>query len=147
MFKEFQDHSPAPLRIGMLGLGTVGAGTYRVLTRNQSDIVARTGRRIEIVTVAVRNLERAASIVGSDVQLTQDPFAVVDRSDIDVVVEVIGGTTLARELVLQAIAQGKHVVTANKALLAEHDRGLRGGGRRQHSHHQGTARGAGGQPH
>ena len=111
-----------PLRVGLLGLGTVGAGTYRVLTRNQSLIQARTGRPIAITQIAVRDLVRAAAIVGSDVALTTDPFAVVTHPDIDVVVEVMGGTTLARELVLRAIAHGKHVVTANKALLAEHGR-------------------------
>jgi len=116
-------HAPsslAPLRVGMLGLGTVGSGTYLVLRRNAEVIEARTGRRIELTIVAVRNLERAASIVGPEVRLSDDPFAVVNHPDIDVVVEVIGGTGLARELVLQAIAKGKHVVTANKALLAEH---------------------------
>jgi homoserine dehydrogenase len=106
--------------VGLLGLGTVGAGTYRVLTRNQSQIKARTGRRFCITQVAVRDMARAASIVGSEVTLTTDPFAVVTHPDIDVVVEVIGGVTLAKTLVLQAIAHGKHVVTANKALLAEH---------------------------
>jgi len=110
----------APLRVGMLGLGTVGSGTCRVLQRNADLIAARTGRRIELTRVAVRNLSRAASIVGPEVALTDDPFAVVNHPDMDVVVEVMGGTTLARELVLQAIANGKHVVTANKALLAEH---------------------------
>ena len=110
----------APLRVGLLGLGTVGAGTYRVLTRNQSLIQARTGRNMCITQVAVRDLARAAAIVGSEIALTADPFAVVTHPDIDVVVEVIGGVTLAKALVLQAIAHGKHVVTANKALLAEH---------------------------
>ncbi len=109
-----------PLRIGMLGLGTVGAGTYTVLQRNADVIAARTGRRMEITMVAVRNLARAASLVGDDVDLVDDPFAVVNHPAIDVIVEVIGGTTLARDLILQAIANGKHVVTANKALLAEH---------------------------
>ncbi|MDD2927023.1 homoserine dehydrogenase [Rhodoferax sp.] len=110
----------APLRVGMIGLGTVGAGTYRVLQRNAGVIAARTGRRIEIRMVAVRHLARAAGIVTPEVLLTDDPFAVVNDPGIDVVVEVMGGTGLARELVLQAISQGKHVVTANKALLAEH---------------------------
>jgi homoserine dehydrogenase len=114
------DHALAPLRVGMLGLGTVGSGTYRVLQRNAEVIAARTGRRIKMTMVAVRKLSRAASIVGPEVTLTDDPFAVVNHPDIDVVVEVMGGTTLARELVLQAIANGKHVVTANKALLAVH---------------------------
>ncbi len=110
----------APLRVGMLGLGTVGSGTYRVLQRNAEVIAARTGRRIKMTMVAVRHLSRAASIVGCDVALVDDPFKVVNHPEIDVVVEVMGGTTLARDLVLQAIASGKHVVTANKALLAEH---------------------------
>lgn len=110
----------APLRIGLLGLGTVGAGTYGVLQRNADLITARTGRRIHITMVAVRRLARAAEIVDNDVVLVDDPFYVVNHPDIDVVVEVIGGTTIARELVLQAIAKGKHVVTANKALLAEY---------------------------
>lgn len=112
----------APLRVGMLGLGTVGSGTYRVLQRNAEVIAARTGRHIEITTVAVRHLSRAANIVGREVVLTDDPFSVVNNPEIDVVVEVIGGTTPARALVLQAIANGKHVVTANKALLAIHGR-------------------------
>ncbi len=109
-----------PLRVGLLGLGTVGGGTYRVLQRNGNVIAARTGRRIAITMVAVRNRTRAASVVGDDVALVDDPFLIVNHPDIDVVVEVIGGTTLARDLVLRAIANGKHVVTANKALLAEH---------------------------
>jgi homoserine dehydrogenase len=119
-FDQVGVKSLLPLRIGLLGLGTVGAGTYRVLTRNQSLIQARSGRKIAITQIAVRNLARAAAIVGSEVTLTTDPFAVVTHPDIDVVVEVIGGTTMARDLVLQAIRHGKHVVTANKALLAEH---------------------------
>ena len=109
-----------PLRVGLLGLGTVGAGTYQVLQRNADLIAARTGQRIEIAMVAVRNLARAGVIVGREVALVDDPFQVVNHPDIDVVVEVIGGTTLARELVLRSIANGKHVVTANKALLAVH---------------------------
>lgn len=114
-------HALAPLRIGMLGLGTVGMGTYTVLRRNAELIAGRTGRPIEIVMVAVRNLARAARLVDDeDVELVDDPFLVVNHPDIDVVVEVIGGTTTARDLVLQAIANGKHVVTANKALLAVH---------------------------
>jgi homoserine dehydrogenase len=112
--------SRTPLRVGLLGLGTVGAGTYRVLTRNQSQIQASAGRAIAITQVAVRDLVRATAIVSNEVTLTSDPFAVVIHPDIDVVVEAIGGTTLARALVLQAIEHDKHVVTANKALLAEH---------------------------
>lgn len=123
-----QNHDDAPvpvgalgaIRMGLLGLGTVGTGTYRVLQRNADVIAARTGMRIDVVMVAVRDLARAARVVGADVVLVDDPFTVVDHPDIDVVVEVIGGTTLAKDLVLRAIANGKHVVTANKALLAVH---------------------------
>ncbi len=113
-------HAIAPLRIGMLGLGTVGFGTYTVLRRNAEVIAARTGRRMEITMVAVRNLQRATGLVDDHVELVDDPFRVVNHPNIDVVVEVIGGTGIARDLVLQAIANGKHVVTANKALLAVH---------------------------
>ncbi|WP_213955695.1 homoserine dehydrogenase [Variovorax sp. dw_954] len=110
-----------PLRVGMIGIGTVGAGTFRVLRRNQADIVARTGRGIEIVIVAARQLGRAAEIVGdTGVTLTDDPLQVAAHPGIDVVVEVAGGTGPARDWVLAAIAHGKHVVTANKALLAVH---------------------------
>ncbi|TXH90600.1 MAG: homoserine dehydrogenase [Rhodoferax sp.] len=114
----------APLRVGLLGLGTVGGGTYAVLQRNAALIAARAGRRIEVRRVAVRNLARARSVlgeaVGHGIQLSDDALSVVQAPDIDVVVETIGGTGTARSLVLQAIAHGKHVVTANKALLAEH---------------------------
>ena len=109
-----------PLRVGLLGLGTVGGGTYRVLRRNAQLIADRAGRRIEISMVAVRDLERAVAVVDDDVMLTDDPFRVVQHPDLDVIVEAIGGTTIARELVLLSIAAGKHVVTANKALLALH---------------------------
>ena len=108
------------LRVGMIGIGTVGAGTFRVLARNQADIAGRAGRPIELVMVAARNLERAARIVGVTVPLTDDPLRVATHPDIDVVVEVAGGTGPARDWVLAAIAHGKHVVTANKALLAVH---------------------------
>jgi homoserine dehydrogenase len=121
-FSPIEVASAPALRVGLLGLGTVGAGTYRVLTRNQSLIQARTGRPIAITRIAVRDLARATTLVGREVALSTAPYAVVTHPDIDVVVEVIGGTTLARELVLQAIRHGKHVVTANKALLAEHGR-------------------------
>jgi len=104
----------------MIGIGTVGAGTFRVLARNQADIAARAGRAIEIVIVSARNLARAAGIVGEGVELTDDPLRVATHPDVDVLVEVAGGTGPAREWVLAAIAQGKHVVTANKALLAVH---------------------------
>lgn len=109
-----------PLRVGMIGIGTVGSGTFRVLGRNRGDIAARAGRAIELVMVAARNLPRAAGIVGEGVPLTSDPFEVATHPDVDVLVEVAGGTGAARDWVLAAIAHGKHVVTANKALLAVH---------------------------
>ena len=103
-----------------MGIGTVGGGTFRVLQRNQEEIKRRAGRGIEIGIVAARDLARARSVVGPDTRLTADPLEVVNHPDVEIVVEVIGGTTLAKELVMRAIANGKHVVTANKALLAEH---------------------------
>jgi homoserine dehydrogenase len=109
-----------PIKVGLLGIGTVGGGTYRVLLRNQQEIIRRAGRGIEICIVAARDLVRARSLVSETVQVTSDPFEVVNSPDVEIVVEVIGGTTLAKDLVLRAIANGKHVVTANKALLAEH---------------------------
>ena len=109
-----------PLRVGMIGIGTVGAGTFRVLARNQALIAGRAGRGIEVVVVAARNLARAVGVVGRDVALTNDPMQVATHPDVDVVVEVAGGTGPARGWVLAAIRAGKHVVTANKALLAVH---------------------------
>ena len=114
--------APAPLRVGMIGIGTVGAGTWRVLRRNQEAIRGRAGRGIEVVAVAARNLERAARVLkgAEGVELTDDPLRVATHPAVDVLVEVAGGTGPAREWVMAAIAHGKHVVTANKALLAEH---------------------------
>ena len=109
-----------PIHVGLLGIGTVGGGTWTVLTRNQEEITRRAGRPIRIVKVADRDLERARQVTGGQVALTDDARAVVNDPEIDIVVELIGGYTLAKELVLQAIANGKHVVTANKALLALH---------------------------
>jgi homoserine dehydrogenase len=109
-----------PIKAGLLGIGTVGAGTFQVLQRNQEEIRRRAGRGIEVAMVAARNLERARAVVGEGCVVVDDPFAVVDHPEIDIVVELIGGVALARELVLRAIANGKHVVTANKALLALH---------------------------
>ena len=112
----------SPIRVGLLGIGTVGSGTFNVLKRNQEEIRRRAGRGIEITMVAARNEQKARSITATapGVKVVTDPFEVVMHPDIDIVVEVIGGTTVAKALVLQAIAQGKHVVTANKALLAIH---------------------------
>ncbi|AHB06230.1 MULTISPECIES: homoserine dehydrogenase [Pandoraea] len=107
-----------PIKLGLLGLGTVGYGAFQVLARNQEEIQRRAGRGIEITKVAVRNVERARGLVGQAAVVTGDPFEVVNDPDIDVVVETIGGYDLTKELVLKAIENGKHVVTANKALLA-----------------------------
>ncbi|CAN7170430.1 homoserine dehydrogenase [Acidovorax delafieldii] len=109
-----------PLRVGMIGIGTVGAGTFRVLARNQALIAGRAGRGIKLVVVCARSLARAMSVVGKDVALTNDPMQVATHPDVDVLVEAAGGTGPARDWVLAAIRAGKHVVTANKALLAEH---------------------------
>jgi homoserine dehydrogenase len=109
-----------PIHIGLLGLGTVGGGTLTVLRRNQEEITRRAGRGIQVKLAAVRDLKKARDFAGDELELTTDPVAVVTHPDIDIVVELMGGTELTRELVLQAIANGKHVVTANKALLALH---------------------------
>lgn len=108
------------LNVGILGLGTVGGGTYTVLTRNAAEITRRTGVEIKVVQVADRNLDHAKTVTAANVALTDDAFAVVNNPDVDVVVELIGGYTLSKELVLKAIANKKHVVTANKALIALH---------------------------
>ncbi|AOB27598.1 homoserine dehydrogenase [Bordetella bronchiseptica] len=109
-----------PMKVGLLGLGVVGGGTWAVLARNAEEIARRAGRRIEVSRVAVRDVAKARSRVGDGVEVSTDGFALVRDPAVDIVVELIGGDTLARELVLEAIAQGKHVVTANKALLAKH---------------------------
>ncbi|AMD46110.1 homoserine dehydrogenase [Bordetella holmesii] len=109
-----------PMKVGLLGLGVVGGGTWSVLTRNAEEIARRAGRRIEVSRIAVLDVEKARARVGDAIEVTTDVQALVHDPEIDIVVELIGGDTLARELVLQAIAQGKHVVTANKALLAKH---------------------------
>ncbi len=109
-----------PLRVGLLGIGTVGSGTCRVLARNQALIRDRAGRSIELAMVAARNLARARQIAGPGIEVLGDAMRVVRHPQVDVVVEAIGGCGDARTLVLEAIAQGKHVVTANKALLALH---------------------------
>ncbi len=109
-----------PMRIGLLGVGTVGSGTHEVLRRNREEIARRAGREIVVHMAAARDLQKARRVVGDEIELTDDPFAVAVHPEIDIVVELIGGTGVARELVLAAIDKGKPVVTANKALLAEH---------------------------
>ena len=109
-----------PIQVGLLGIGTVGSGTFNVLERNQDEIRRRAGRGIEITMVADLDTERAKSVVGDKVKVVGDAREVIANPDIDVVVELIGGYGIAKALVLEAIAAGKHVVTANKALLAVH---------------------------
>jgi homoserine dehydrogenase len=108
------------LKVGLLGIGTVGGGTYTVLKRNHEEISLRAGRKIEIVKIAERNVQRAKELTDGQIEVTNDLFSVVTDPNIDVVVELIGGYTLAKDVVLKAIEQGKHVVTANKALIALH---------------------------
>ena len=109
-----------PFRAGLLGAGVVGGGTFAVLQRNQEEIRRRAGREIRITHIADLDVERARRIAGGAAEVLADAQAVIARPDIDVVIELVGGTGIARTLVLAAIAAGKHVVTANKALLAVH---------------------------
>ncbi len=109
-----------PMKVGLLGIGTVGSGTYEVLNRNQEEIERRAGRHIHIAMVADLDTTRAKSLVSSDCVVVSDAKEVIAHPDIDIVVELIGGYGIAFELVMAAIESGKHVVTANKALLAMH---------------------------
>jgi len=109
-----------PIQVGLLGLGTVGGGTFEVLRRNQEEIQRRAGRPIRIAMVADLDVARAQSIVGNEAQVVSDARQVIANPDIDIVVELIGGYGVAKQFVLEAIAAGKHVVTAHKALLAVH---------------------------
>ena len=111
-----------PIRVGLLGLGVVGGGTFTILNRNREEIARRAGREIKVTMAAVResDLEAAVKKTGSSITLTTNPAEVVGSPDVDIVAELMGGIHPARELVLQAIANGKHVVTADKALLALH---------------------------
>jgi len=110
-----------PVKIGLLGLGTVGGGTVSVLTRNADEIARRAGRAIQITLAAAKEYN-ADAIVGLDQieSITDDPFLVVDNPDVEIIIELIGGSSPAKELVLKAIENGKHVITANKALIALH---------------------------
>ncbi|MFA6901779.1 MAG: homoserine dehydrogenase [Gallionellaceae bacterium] len=109
-----------PMNVGLLGIGTVGSGTFTVLARNAEEISRRAGRPINITVVADKNTELANSVTKGACRVTADAFAVVNDPEVDIVIELIGGTGVAKELVLKAIHNGKHVVTANKALLAVH---------------------------
>ena len=109
-----------PVTIGILGLGTVGGGTATVLQRNAAEIARRAGRSIELVSASVRDINKKRSAELDDVKLTLDSNEIVDDPNIDIILELIGGTDLAKELVLRAIENGKHIVTANKALIALH---------------------------
>ena len=109
-----------PIQVGLLGIGTVGSGTFKVLQRNQEEIRRRAGRGIAITMVADLDTARARSVAGEGVAVVADARQVIANPDIDIVIELIGGYGIARTLVMEAIAAGKHVVTANKALLAVH---------------------------
>ena len=109
-----------PINVGLLGIGTVGGGTWDVLSRNAGEIRRRAGRAIRISRVADRDQKKARKLVGGRARVSGNAWEVVRAPDVDIVVELIGGTGIARDLVLEAIAHGKHVVTANKALLAKH---------------------------
>jgi len=109
-----------PIQVGLLGIGIVGSGTFNVLRRNQEEIKRRAGRGIKITMVADLDVARAQSLVGARIKVVSDARAVIANPDIDIVIELIGGCDIAKTLVLEAIAAGKHVVTANKALLAVH---------------------------
>jgi homoserine dehydrogenase len=108
------------VRVGMLGLGTVGGGTLAVLRRNAEEISRRAGRAIEVTHAVVRDPSRTRGVPLDGLQVSADPASVVDNPDIDIVCELMGGTEPARSLVLRALANGKPVVTANKALIATH---------------------------
>jgi homoserine dehydrogenase len=108
------------IQVGLLGIGTVGSGVFNVLRRNQEEIQRRAGRAIDIAMVADLDVERARSVVGASVKVVKDAREVIADPSIDIVIELIGGYGIARQLVMEAIAAGKHVVTANKALLAVH---------------------------
>ncbi|MDC1284902.1 homoserine dehydrogenase, partial [Gammaproteobacteria bacterium] len=109
-----------PVNVGILGLGTVGGGTATVLRRNAEEIARRAGREIKLLAASVRDINKPRDVNVDGILLTEDSNEIVNHPDIDIVLELIGGTDLARDLVLRAISNGKHVVTANKALIALH---------------------------
>ena len=108
------------MNIGILGLGTVGGGVVNVLSKNESEIFARTGEKINVTHGAVKSISEPRICADGDINITEDAFEVVNNPEIDVILELIGGTTIAKELVIQAINNNKHVITANKALIATH---------------------------
>ena len=110
-----------PVKIGLLGLGTVGGGTVSVLTRNADEIARRAGRDIQITWAAAKEYDADAITGLNQIEnITDDPFLVVDNPDVEIIIELIGGYSPAKELVLKAIENGKHVITANKALMAKY---------------------------
>ncbi|MBC7945263.1 MAG: homoserine dehydrogenase, partial [Burkholderiales bacterium] len=109
-----------PINVGLLGIGTVGGGTFAVLRRNREEIARRAGRDITLKMIADKDVEKARKLAGDSAIVTADAFELVDHPEIDIVVELIGGTGIARQLVLRAIENRKYVITANKALLAQH---------------------------
>ena len=112
------------MKVGLIGIGTVGGGTYKVLTENAKEILKKTGISIDIARVADKNLALAKKVVGDENKITDDAFDIVNDKEIDLVIELIGGTGIAKELVEAALANKKHVVTANKALIAMHGEAL-----------------------
>ena len=109
-----------PVNIGILGLGTVGRGTVEVLRGNAAEIARRLGRGVNIFMVSTRDEAKACALCPDGTRITADPFEVVRHPEVDIVVELFGGTGIAKELVFEAVRHGKHIVTANKKLLAEH---------------------------
>jgi len=108
------------VKIGLIGLGTVGSGTLEILQRNSREIAGRAGREISVKRIAVKDISKPRSVDTTGIEISEDPMSVVDDPEIDIVVELIGGDGVARDVVLRAIENGKHVVTANKALIALH---------------------------
>ena len=109
-----------PIHVGLLGLGTVGSGTIEVLRRNREEISRRAGRDIVIRMASARDLTKERKVSLEGIEIVPTAGMIVDNPEVDIVVELIGGDTAARDLVLRALENGKHVVTANKALLAKH---------------------------
>ncbi|MDO9371268.1 MAG: saccharopine dehydrogenase NADP-binding domain-containing protein, partial [Gammaproteobacteria bacterium] len=120
-----------PVKVGLLGLGTVGGGTVNVLRRNAEEITRRAGRGIQVTHASARDLKKARICSTEGIRLTAQPLEVVNDPEVEIVVELIGGTDLARDLVNRAIANGKHVVTANKALIARYGNEIFNAARKQ----------------